>query len=50
VIEPAFAWFDRSTFEGPSTRRVPDDFRYSSDSNPDWLKPEQIRTMLTDKD
>jgi UDP-N-acetylglucosamine 4,6-dehydratase/5-epimerase len=50
VIEPAFAWFDRSTFEGPSTRRVPDDFRYSSDSNPDWLRPEQLWTMLTDKD
>jgi UDP-N-acetylglucosamine 4,6-dehydratase len=50
VIEPAFAWWDRSTFEGPTARRVADDFRYSSDSNPDWLKPDQLRTMLTDKD
>jgi UDP-N-acetylglucosamine 4,6-dehydratase/5-epimerase len=50
VIEPAFAWWDRSTFEGPTAKRVADDFRYSSDSNPDWLKPDQLRTMLTDKD
>ncbi len=50
VIEPAFAWWDRTTFEGTSARRVADDFRYSSDSNPEWLKPEQLRTMLTDKE
>jgi UDP-N-acetylglucosamine 4,6-dehydratase len=50
VIEPAFMWWDRSTFEGPSARRVADDFRYSSDANPDWLKPEQLKAMLTDKD
>lgn len=50
VIEPAFAWWDRSTFEGPSARRVADDFRYSSDSNPEWLKPDQLTTMLRDKD
>jgi UDP-N-acetylglucosamine 4,6-dehydratase len=50
VIEPAFMWWDRTTFEGPAARRVADDFRYSSDTNPDWLKPDQLRTMLTDKD
>jgi UDP-N-acetylglucosamine 4,6-dehydratase/5-epimerase len=50
VIEPAFAWWDRSTFESPSAKRVPDDFRYSSDSNSDWIKPDQLRTMLTEKD
>ena len=31
-------------------KRVADDFRYSSDLNPEWLKPEQLRAMLTDKD
>lgn len=50
VIEPAFAWWDRSTFEGPTARRVADDFRYSSDSNTEWLKPQQLRAMLADKD
>jgi UDP-N-acetylglucosamine 4,6-dehydratase len=50
VIEPVFAWWDRSTFEGPTANRVADDFRYSSDSNPEWLKPDQLRSMLTDKD
>jgi UDP-N-acetylglucosamine 4,6-dehydratase len=48
VIEPAFAWWDRSTFESTSAIRVADDFRYSSDTNPDWLKPEQLKLMLND--
>src|SRR5262249_53287148 len=30
VIEPAFAWWDRSTFEGGTGRRVADSFRYAS--------------------
>jgi UDP-N-acetylglucosamine 4,6-dehydratase len=50
VIEPAFAWWDRSTFEGPSAQRVADDFRYSSDQNPDWLSGEQLRVMLSEVD
>ena len=50
VIEPAFAWWDRATFEGPAAKRVADDFRYSSDTNPEWLKADQLRSMLTDKD
>jgi len=48
VIEPAFAWWDRATFEGTSAKRVPDDFRYSSDDNADWLSPEQLKKMLQD--
>jgi UDP-N-acetylglucosamine 4,6-dehydratase len=45
IIEPAFAWWDRSAFEGTVTR-VADDFRYASDTNRDWLKPDQLRAML----
>ena len=39
-------------FEGPSARkRVADGFRYSSDTNPEWLKPRRsCRAMLADKD
>ena len=48
VIEPAFAWWDRSTFEGGTARRVTDSFRYASDSNCDWLQPAQLSRMLKD--
>ncbi len=46
VIEPSFAWWDRASFDDPSTKRVADDFRYSSDTNPEWLKPDQLRAVL----
>jgi UDP-N-acetylglucosamine 4,6-dehydratase len=48
VIEPAFGWFARETFEGPSAKRVPDNFRYSSDTNPDWIDAKRLATMLKD--
>ena len=48
VIEPAFAWWDRTTFEGPNAKRVGDDFRYASNTNQDWLNPEQLTSMLAD--
>ena len=40
VIEPAFAWWDRTTFEGRRAKRVADDFRYASDTNAEWLEPD----------
>ena len=46
VIEPSFAWWDRATFEGPLTKRVAEDFRYSSGDNPDWLTPERLKVLL----
>jgi UDP-N-acetylglucosamine 4,6-dehydratase len=48
VIEPAFAWWDRTTFESAYAKRVSDDFRYASDTNPEWLTSDQLRTMLGD--
>jgi UDP-N-acetylglucosamine 4,6-dehydratase len=48
VIEPAFAWWDRTTFEGTAARRVSDDFRYASDTNTEWLDAAQLKTMLQD--
>jgi len=46
VIEPAFAWWDRTTFEGSSAKRVTDDFRYASDTNTHWLDAKQLEKML----
>ena len=46
VIEPAFAWWDRTTFEGAAARRVTDDFRYASDTNTQWLDAKQLERML----
>jgi UDP-N-acetylglucosamine 4,6-dehydratase len=46
VIEPALSWWDRTTFDGSMAKRVSEDFRYSSDSNPEWLAPERLHGML----
>ena len=48
VIEPAFAWWDRTTFESASAKRVTDDFRYASDTNTHWLEPSALSKMLAD--
>jgi UDP-N-acetylglucosamine 4,6-dehydratase len=48
VIEPAIAWWDRTSLEGPAAKRVTDDFRYASDTNTEWLDPIQLKTMLHD--
>jgi UDP-N-acetylglucosamine 4,6-dehydratase len=46
IIEPAIAWWDRKTFEGPSATRVADDFRYASDTNTEWLDATQLKAIL----
>ena len=48
VIEPAFMWWDRTTFEGPTAKRVSDDFRYASDTNTQWLERSELKKMLED--
>jgi UDP-N-acetylglucosamine 4,6-dehydratase len=48
IIEPAFGWFARETFEGPLAKRVLDNFRYSSDTNRDWLDANRFAAMLKD--
>jgi UDP-N-acetylglucosamine 4,6-dehydratase len=48
VIEPAFGWFARDSFEGPSAKRVADSFRYSSDTNKDWLDGKRLTAMLNE--
>jgi UDP-N-acetylglucosamine 4,6-dehydratase/5-epimerase len=46
IIEPAFAWWDRKTFDNGSVTRVAEGFRYSSDSNSEWLSADQLNCML----
>jgi UDP-N-acetylglucosamine 4,6-dehydratase len=48
VIEPAFSWFDRESFESPSAKRVAGNFRYSSDTNTDWVDAKRLRAMLSE--
>lgn len=44
IVKPAFPWWDdRSHYKGKS---VPDGFRYSSDTNKDWLEGERLRKFL----
>ncbi len=46
VVQPSSAlWFGR--YWQDKGRSLPDGFRYSSDTNPDWLSMEQIRDLVT---
>ncbi|MGB8276149.1 MAG: UDP-N-acetylglucosamine 4,6-dehydratase (inverting) [Alphaproteobacteria bacterium] len=46
VIEPAFAFFPHGWYLKNGGTAVPEDFRYASDSNPDWLDAEQMSDLL----
>ncbi|MCH7485697.1 MAG: UDP-N-acetylglucosamine 4,6-dehydratase (inverting) [Proteobacteria bacterium] len=48
IIEPAFTWWTRDPYLEFAAEPVAEDFRYSSDSNSEWLKPEQLREMIGD--
>lgn len=43
VVMPNFKWWSGEHLEG---KRVPEDFRYSSDNNTVWLNKEQIKSLL----
>jgi UDP-N-acetylglucosamine 4,6-dehydratase len=44
VVEPAEAWWFGHSWRAQG-RPLPPDFRYASDSNPDWLSVDQIRAI-----
>jgi hypothetical protein len=48
IVEPAFGpeWM-RTGHGGNGLDRVPETFRYGSDTNPEFLSVEQIRALLT---
>lgn len=48
VVRPSFPWWDSSTT--PAGRPLPNGFRYSSDSNDDWLDSDGLKRLLTDSE
>lgn len=46
VIEPEFMYWSRALREMTGARKLPDGFRYSSDTNSDWLDAERLHAML----
>jgi UDP-N-acetylglucosamine 4,6-dehydratase len=46
VIEPAFHWWRRTSFANDGGKAVADGFRYSSDTNRQWLDVEGLNRML----
>jgi UDP-N-acetylglucosamine 4,6-dehydratase len=48
VIQPAFHWWSEAEFQqiGGGGRKVPDGFRYSSDTNDRWLGVDELRRMI----
>jgi UDP-N-acetylglucosamine 4,6-dehydratase len=46
VIEPAFAWWSREPYVNGGAKPVPEGFRYSSDTNHEWLDLDGMRRLL----
>jgi UDP-N-acetylglucosamine 4,6-dehydratase len=44
VVKPDADWWDGSAWQNVSP--VPEGFSYTSDTNPEWLTLEQLRTMI----
>jgi UDP-N-acetylglucosamine 4,6-dehydratase len=44
VIQPSHSWWNRENWV--SGAPVPDDFRYASDTNPHWLKKEELSELV----
>jgi UDP-N-acetylglucosamine 4,6-dehydratase len=43
VVQPAYPWFKLG--EWPDAKPLPDDYRYASDSNAQWLSDDEMRAM-----
>ena len=48
IIEPAFAFWTRRHLEDAGARPVAEGFSYRSDTNPDWLDPDDLVALLED--
>lgn len=46
AIEPEFHWWDRELHRPSGSRPVPQGFRYTSDTNSDWLTEDQLYDLL----
>ena len=47
IIEPTFAFWDRSSYLAHGAAPIAEDFRYASNSNDEWLDTESLRDYLT---
>ncbi|MBV9862949.1 MAG: UDP-N-acetylglucosamine 4,6-dehydratase (inverting) [Alphaproteobacteria bacterium] len=48
VIEPVFSFWDREPYLARGARPVTEGFRYSSDTNGDWLEGEALARMIAE--
>ena len=46
VIEPEFSFWSRESYLGDGALRVSEDFRYASNTNPEWLDEAGLRSLL----
>ena len=46
IIEPAFTWWTRDPYLEFAGEPVAEGFRYSSDTNSEWLTAEQLQEMI----
>ena len=46
IIEPEFHWWNFENWK--NGKRLPENFRYSSESNTVWLKDEELLEMIQD--
>jgi len=48
IIEPSFNWWSSSRKQNEQGVPVPDGYRYASDTNPEWIGPDEMRNLLDD--
>ncbi len=48
IIEPAFAWWSDGSHRHADAEPVPPDFKFTSDSNTDWLDDAGLRKLLAE--
>ncbi len=48
VIEPAFTWWQRAPYTSSGAKCVPDGFRFTSDTNTDWLDEDRLQTLIAE--
>jgi UDP-N-acetylglucosamine 4,6-dehydratase len=46
IIEPAFAFWDRSSYLADGAAPIAEDFRYASNTNDEWLDTDSLRDYL----
>ncbi|HMA50885.1 MAG TPA: UDP-N-acetylglucosamine 4,6-dehydratase (inverting), partial [Magnetospirillaceae bacterium] len=47
VIEPSFAFWDRTPYLAAGASPIAEDFRYASNSNDEWLDTEALKDYLS---